>query len=155
MNKFIIGIDPGLNNTGLCILNYVNNNYNIVFLEEIITNNKNSINFRLFEIYEKIDNILKKFPHVTIMGLEESFVNINNKSSLKLGMVSGVILMLSAKYNLELKYMSPTYIKKKISGNGSATKEYIELFVKAIIPNVKEDISHHLYDAIAIAIVCG
>ena len=155
MNKFIIGIDPGLNNTGLCILNYCNNNYNIVIMEEIITNNKNPINMRLLEIYKKIDSILERFPYVTIMGLEESFVNINNKSSLKLGMVRVIILMLSAKYNLELKYMSPTYIKKKISGNGSATKAHVELFVKAIIPNIKEDISHHVYDAIAIAIVCG
>lgn len=151
MNEFIIGIDPGLNTTGVCILQCNNNNYNIILLEEVKTNSKDPIGLRLLKIYEKIDNILKNYPQVTLMGLEESFVNINNKSSLKLGMASGVILMLSAKYNLQLKYMSATHIKKKISGNGQASKEYVKLFVDAIV-NV-EDVSHHLYDAIAIAIV--
>lgn len=151
MNEFIIGIDPGLNITGVCILQCNNNNYNIILLEEIKTNSKDSIGLRLLKIHEKIDNILKNYPQVTLMGLEESFVNINNKSSLKLGMVSGVILMLSAKYNLQLKYMSATHIKKKISGNGQASKEYVKLFVDTIV--TVEDVSHHLYDAIAIAIV--
>lgn len=151
MNEFIIGIDPGLNTTGVCILQCNNNNYNIILLEEVKTNSKDPIGLRLLKIYEKIDNILKNYPQVTLMGLEESFVNINNKSSLKLGMVSGVILMLSAKYNLQLKYMSATHIKKKISGNGQASKEYVKLFVDAIV--TVEDVSHHLYDAIAIAIV--
>lgn len=154
MDKFIIGIDPGLNNTGICILHYVNNNFNILFLEEITTSNKDQIGFRLLKIHEKINEILIKFPQVSIMGLEESFVNINSKSSLKLGMVSGLILSLSAKYKLKLKYMSPTHIKKQISGNGGASKDSVKLFVNTIIPNLNENsISHHVYDAIAIAIV--
>ena len=153
MKKIIVGIDPGLNNTGVCILEYFNEKISIILLEEIITSNKDPINRRLLHIYNSINNILNNYPNLTLMGLEESFVNINSKSSLKLGMVTGVILALSAKYNLELKHMSSTHIKKKISGNGGASKEYIKLFVDAIIPDISENISHHVYDAIAIAIV--
>jgi crossover junction endodeoxyribonuclease RuvC len=172
--QYIIGIDPGLNSTGICILEE-KEAIKIIFLEEIITNIKDPIPLRLLKIYNRLDKILSDFPQIKIMGLEESFVNVNNKSSLKLGMVNGVILTLSAKYNLEVKFMASTHIKRKITGGGAATKESIKLFVDAIIPNINMDvfhkntiinnnitppkkkkvteISHHLYDAIAIGIV--
>ena len=154
--NLIIGIDPGLNHTGICLLKYFNNTFEIIYGEEIITTTKDSIQQRLLIIHNKIENILKIYPSINIMGLEETFVNINNKSSLKLGMVNGVILMLAGKFNLQLQYMSATYIKKKFTGKGSANKAYMKIFVDSIIPNIEEKIgkiSHHMYDAIAIAIV--
>ncbi len=163
MSIFVIGIDPGLINLGVSIVEYKssegNPDFYLKYFEEIISSSKDSIENRLYNIYLRINNILEKFPMVTIMGLEESFVNINNKTSLKLSMVIGVLIVLSKKFNLILKYMSSTYIKKKISGLGHASKEQIKFFVENIINNneffinSKNKVSQHIYDSIAIGIV--
>lgn len=163
MSIFVIGIDPGLNNLGISVIEYSDlggtSNFYLKYFEEINTSSKEPIEERLYIIYLKVIDILEKFPMITIMGLEESFVNINNKTSLKIAMVNGVLVVLSKKFNLKLKYMSSTYIKKKISGLGHASKEQIKFFVDSIIYkdtffiNCENKISHHVYDSIAIAIV--
>lgn len=150
-NTKIIGIDPGLVNTGVCVIEYVNNEFKLIKTTEINTSTKELLPQRLYKISKAIEEVFLEFPGA-IMGLEESYVNMNAKSSLKLGMVAGVILALGAKHNMQINFMSATHIKKQITGSGHSTKEIIYNFVSRIIV-VPNDLSHHIYDAIAIAIL--
>ena len=154
MNNLIIAIDPGLNYTGVCVLSYEDNKFKIIEFKEIKTNLVDPIEIRLFHIYNQVKNLLGKYPSINKLGLEESFVNINNKSSLKLAMVSGVLLMLAGEFKLIVKTMSATYVKKKLTGQGLAKKSYIKLFVDNIFPDLAiQNISDHIYDAIGIGII--
>jgi crossover junction endodeoxyribonuclease RuvC len=149
---YVLGIDPGLVNTGICVLHYENNIFHLIFSHDIKTSSKSSLRERLYDIYQNIENICLKFPQVTILGLEESYVNMNAKSSLKLGMVVGIILVLSAKYKYKLQFMSATHVKKHITGNGHSSKELMCIFVHSMLV-VPRNLSTHIYDAIAIGIL--
>jgi len=149
---YILGIDPGLSITGLSILKYEDNNFQLIYIKEIKTNVKDSLASRLRWIYEALEEVIKTYPSITMLGLEESYMNMNAKSSLKLSMVVGIILLFSSKYHLALKFMTATHIKKSITGKGHASKELIAIFVNNIV-QVPGNLSHHLYDAIAIGIL--
>lgn len=149
----VLGIDPGLNHTGICVLEYKNNNFKILYTEEIIPNKNFKLEEKLFFIQKKIKYIYNLFPFISILGLEESFVNTNAKTSLKLGMVIGLILAISVEFNLILKFMTATHIKKFITGKGHCSKELIFIYVKTFIPNLEENLSSHIYDAIAISLL--
>jgi crossover junction endodeoxyribonuclease RuvC len=151
-SEYVVGIDGGLVTTGVCILEYKNGKFTLIFTKDISTSPKKPLEERLYFIYKNISDILEKFPQIKIMGLEETYVNMNAKSSLKLGMVTGIILSLSVKYNIKIKFMSPTHIKKNITGFGHGSKELIYTFVSRIV-EVPDNLSHHLYDAIAIGIL--
>ena len=150
--SYIFGIDPGLLITGVCVLKYEKNNFQLIYKEEIKTSSKDPIEKRLYIIYEALEIIFSTYPVIQVMGLEESYMNMNAKSSLKLSMVVGILLLFSVKYNLRLKIMSSTHIKKNITGKGHASKELMYTFVSSIL-SVPSNLSHHLYDAIAIAIL--
>lgn len=152
--KYIIGVDGGLVSTGICVLSCDDSNFHLIHTEEITTHVKDSLEQRLYRIYVAIDRVCSAYPLLTTMGLEETYVNTNAKSSLKLAMVTGIILALSQKYKLQVKFMSATHIKKQITGGGHSKKEDIYNFVSKIL-KVPHNLSHHIYDAIAIGILAS
>jgi crossover junction endodeoxyribonuclease RuvC len=150
----VIGIDPGLNYLGVAILEKKDEKNILVHWEQIETNGKKeSLSERLHMIFKRLDQIMKEYSSkLTTLSIEESFVNMNNKSSLKLGMVVGLALTLGAKYHLDIKIFSPTEVKHSITGNGRASKNDISFFLKYMI-DIPENLSSHIYDAIAIALL--
>ncbi|OED45565.1 hypothetical protein AB836_01590 [Rickettsiales bacterium (ex Bugula neritina AB1)] len=147
---YIVGIDPGLLFTGVAVSFLENNEYKIVFTEEINSKKKKEISDRLLYIYNSIEIIIDKYQP-KILCVEQSFVNINPSTSLKLNMVVGNILLLGAKKNIEVKIFSPNQIKKFITGSGFASKEKIKLFIQSLT-NYKTN-SSHINDAIALSIL--
>lgn len=150
----IIGVDPGLSSLGVALIKQEQEKNILIHWEEIQTNAKNmDLSDRLYFIFKRLDQIIKLHSQeLKTISIEESFVNMNNKTSLKLGMVVGLVLTLGAKYNLKIKTFSPTYIKNSITGQGHASKSEMYFFLKYMI-DMPEGLSHHIYDAIAIALL--
>lgn len=64
----------------------------------------------------------------------------------------GVIFACCGKYNLKMKQVYPTHVKKQVTGKGKCTKKQMEKAVKNIVKDIKSDISNaseHAYDALA------
>lgn len=146
----ILGIDPALVNTGWALLSFNNNQINYISSGVIRTIPSDEIHLRLYKIYHEIENIIKLY-NPTAMAIEETFINKNATSSLKLGYVRGVILSLAGKYNMTLLEFKPNYIKKAVVGIGHAEKEQIMHMIKLIIPSIKSIKSSDEADALAIA----
>ena len=86
--------------------------------------------------------------------MEETFVNKNAASSLKLAYVRGALMAVIGKARIPFYEYAPNKIKKTIVGTGHAQKEQVMHMVKMIISGDTSNISNDESDALAIAYTC-
>ena len=148
--KKIIGIDPGLINTGWGLIEVEGNVIRHIDHGLIKIKTSDDIAVRLLNIYEALILMLSKhMPDEA--SIEKTFVNKNPNSSLKLGHARGVILLALAKKKLTCFEYAPNQIKKSIVGRGHADKDQIATMVTMLLSKKIEGNSD-VSDALAIAI---
>lgn len=147
----ILGIDPGLERTGWAVLK-VNGNHLCYQGHGIIkTQVAQPITERLGLIFEGLKSAISQHQPDEI-ALEETFVNMNAASSLKLGYARGVIMLLPGLYGLPLHEYSANKIKKAVVGSGHADKSQIMRMVEILIKLPEIPKTFDIYDAFAVAI---
>jgi len=146
----ILGIDPGLQNTGWGIINYKDSALSYIASGTIKTNPKDSDPYRLVHIQQQLDKIIQEWD-IDSAAVEETFINKNPKSSLKLGQARGIALFAPANAGLPVGEYAANLVKKTIVGTGHAGKEQINLMVKTLLPKAG-DLKADEADALAIAI---
>ena len=145
----IIGIDPGLRNTGWGIIEFKNNRLIHIDNGRISPPSISSVGERLLFLENKLSVIVKKY-NPNLSAIEQIFVGPGTGSSLKLGMARGVSILVLSQAGLQIKELPPKLVKKTVTGYGSASKDQIKSMIEKllnIIPK-NEDSS----DALAIAI---
>ena len=145
----VIGIDPGLRHTGWGVVEFKNNKIFHIKDGSISPSIKLDDGKRLLEIKNQLEKIINQYnPNVSV--IEKIFVGAGSISSLKLGMARGASMIALANAGLSIKELSPKFVKKTVTGYGSASKEQIKSMVKKLLSIVpkNEDSS----DALAIAI---
>ena len=145
----IIGIDPGLRNTGWGIIELIGNRLVHVDDGRISPPSISSIGERLLFLKNKLNVIVEKYDP-NLSAIEQIFVGPGTGSSLKLGMARGVSILVLAQAGIGIKELPPKLVKKTVTGYGSASKDQIKSMIEKllnIIPK-NEDSS----DALAIAI---
>ncbi|MCB9965081.1 MAG: crossover junction endodeoxyribonuclease RuvC [Rhodospirillales bacterium] len=146
----LIGIDPGLQKTGWGIIDISGTSLRLVDSGRIKPNPNRPIAERLKFLSQELDAILLQYePHDA--AIEETFVNQNPTTSLKLGMARGAAILTLANRNLSVAEYAPNKIKKSVTGQGHATKQQIGMMVKVLLPACGE-LGEDEADALAIAI---
>lgn len=149
----IMGIDPGSLRAGFGIIDFFNGSPQYITSGVIKTNQREEIGKRLFYIYNEILKIINKFkPEVLI--LEKIFHSKNVDSTLKLGEVRGVLLLVAEKEGIQIFEYSSKEVKKSVSGYGGSHKEQVKKMVQVIL-GINDNISEDESDALAIAICHG
>lgn len=146
----ILGIDPGLQKTGWGIIDYTDNRLRYISSSLIKTNPKSAMSERLATLYHGLVTVIDEYSPQEA-GIEETFVNKNPASALKLGQARGVLLMIPALKNILVEEYSANKIKKSIVGSGHAAKQQMGMMVKTLLPacgTLTEDEA----DALAVAI---
>jgi len=149
----ILGIDPGLERIGWCVINVLNDA--LIVPGIILTSSQYKLWTRLYDLQEKIEQIIQDYS-IKILAIEKVIATKKIESKLnEVLQARGVILSLAGKYNLLVDEISPNTIKKAVSGSGKAKKEDIKNVIQKIykIPTKKE-YTDDVYDAIAIALTC-
>lgn len=146
----ILGIDPGLQKTGWGIIEKNGSRLSFLGSGLIKTNPAAPMSRRLADLHEGLCDIIKKWnPDTT--AIEETFVNKNPASALKLGQARGALLTIPALYGLECGEYSANKIKKSVVGAGHAAKEQVGMMVKTLLPTCGH-ITEDEADALAVAI---
>jgi len=145
----IIGIDPGLRNTGWGVIEFNSNKLVHVDDGSISPPTSSSIGERLLFLKNRLTFIVEKYDP-NLSAIEQIFVGPGTGSSLKLGMARGVSILVLAKAGLSIKELPPKLVKKSVTGYGSASKDQIKSMIKRLLNIVpkNEDSS----DALAVAI---
>ena len=151
--SIFLGIDPALNSTGYAILEKKGNS--AILIECGVIKNKIETDFmqKLVNIFDCVSQICTLYKP-TACGIEETFINVNASSSLKLGIARGAILTAIAKQGIPITEYSPNKIKKTITGFGKADKGQVQFMVEKMVQNIKPNLRPDEADAIAIALVC-
>ena len=145
----IIGIDPGLRNTGWGIIEFRNNRLIHVDDGRISPPSISSVGERLLFIKNKLSLIVKKYDP-NISAIEQIFVGPGTGSSLKLGMARGVSILVLAQARLQIKELPPKLGKKTVTGYGSASKDQIKSMIEKLLNIIPKNADSS--DALAIAI---
>lgn len=151
-NIRILGIDPGFDRLGVCILDKEGSKETLVFSTCITTNKKESFEKRLGVIGFQLESIITKYkPHE--LAIETLFFTNNQKTVITVAEVRGVCIYLSHIHDVALHEYSPPQIKLAIAGHGKASKEDIAIMVPKILkqPVLINTLDDEL-DAIAIAL---
>lgn len=146
----ILGIDPGLTKTGVGIIEVKNNSLSFVAAETIYSPPSDLLVTRLAHFHEELTRIIKTYQPDKA-AIEETFVNQNPTSSLKLGHARGALILSLGLCGLKVAEYSATAVKKAIVGVGRAEKDQIKMMVKVLLPKAifkTEDEA----DALAVAI---
>ncbi len=146
----IIGIDPGLVNTGWGVIETKNNQLSFIACGSIKTTSKEPDTIRLAHIHTTLTAVLQKYAPQEA-GIEDTFVSKNAKTSLKLGQARGVALLSLTLKGLNVGEYAPTAIKQAIVSYGRADKNQIMQMLKLLLPKAAPK-NEHEADALAIAI---
>lgn len=145
----ILGLDPGLRHTGWGVIDVLNNQL-IHVAHGVISSSSDNLSSRLVELFKGLQTVIQEYKPKEA-AVEETFVNNNPVSTLKLGMARGVILMTPDFLGLRVSEYPANKVKKAIVGVGHANKEQVSHMVQVLLPKaapVKLDAA----DALAIAI---
>lgn len=146
----IIGIDPGLRNTGWGIIDILGNSLRFVASGTVKSDGKADLASRLCQIYDGLEEIIHAHQPFEA-AVENTFVNVNPTSTLKLGQARGIAMLVPARAGLRVAEYAPNAVKKSVIGVGHGDKKQIHMMVKVLMPKA-EFTSDDAADALAIAI---
>ncbi|MAW55374.1 MAG: crossover junction endodeoxyribonuclease RuvC [Rhodospirillaceae bacterium] len=146
----MIGLDPGLQNTGWGIIDIVGNRLSHVADGTVRTIRSDPLACRLRTLHEGLAEVLN-FYEPDESAVEETFVNKNPTTTLKLGEARGVVLLAPSLVGLPVAEYSANRIKKSVVGVGHAGKSQVQMMVQRLLPGCDFD-SADSADALAVAI---
>ena len=146
----IVGIDPGLRQTGWGVIDVDGNRLRHVANGAVGSDSKAEFPLRLRQLFEGITTVLNEFKPIEA-AVEETFVNRNPVSTLKLGQARGVVLLAPALGGLLVAEYPANLVKKSVVGAGHAAKQQVSLMVKTLLGGAVID-GADAADALAVAI---
>lgn len=146
----IIGIDPGLRNTGWGIIDTIGNSLRFVASGVVKSDGQMDLASRLCQLHDGLEEIIHSHQPFEA-AVENTFVNVNPTSTLKLGQARGVAMLVPARAGLRVSEYAPNAVKKSVIGVGHGDKKQIHMMVKVLMPKAVFK-SDDAADALAIAI---
>ena len=126
----VLGIDPGLAETGIGIVRGNDLEVDGFAYGSIATSRQWAPSRRLETIYTKLRGVLEK-EMPDLMVVEDVFsLEKYPKSGILLGKVTGVILLAGCHINVPIKEIPVREAKQVLTGNGNADKSQLEKAVR-------------------------
>ena len=147
----IIGIDPGLVQTGYGIINVSNNQISLIDYGIIKPPPKEPLANRLLTIFNDVSEIISNYiPQ--IFAIEEVFYGKNIQSAMRLGQARGASMVAAASKEIPIYEYSARKVKQSVTGNGNAHKTQVQFMVKAKLKLDHNPEPMDAADALAIAL---
>jgi crossover junction endodeoxyribonuclease RuvC len=146
----LLGLDPGLQRTGWGLIEAHGNGLRFLAAGVVSTDPGHDLASRLDVLYRGLQEVVARHrPEAA--AVEETVVNVNAESSLKLGHARGVVLLAAAHAGLEVTEYAAKTVKRSVVGTGAAQKRQVAMMVRMLLPG-----SGHLggdaADALAVAL---
>ncbi len=146
----IIGLDPGLRHTGWGVIDVEGNR--LVHVADGVVHSEDDapLSERLLAIHQGVSAAIAEFSPDEA-AIEETFVNVNPSSTLKLGQARGVVMLAPALAGVLVFEYAATLVKKSLVGTGHAAKGQMAAMIKVLLPSSQTK-SADAIDALAVAI---
>ena len=147
----ILGIDPGLANTGWGVIERSGSKLRCLAYGCIQTGAREDLAQRLSAIHGGVRDVIARY-HPIECAVESVFFGANAKSAFATGQARGVALLATADARLILGDYSPVQIKNAVVGTGTADKQQVQYMVRVMLGLDHEPRPDHAADALAAAI---
>ena len=145
----ILGIDPGLRNSGWGIIDSVGSRLSHV-ANGVCVSQGETLGERLLSLYDQLSDVIARYgPDAA--AVEQTFVNKDGAGTLKLGQARGIAMLVPAKAGLVVGEYAPNKVKKCVVGVGHADKRQVQHMVKMQLPGAVLS-GPDAADALAVAI---
>lgn len=147
----ILGLDPGLRQTGWGVIDVDGVRLSHVAHGVIAPASTLPFSDRLLTLFSEVETIVATYRPLEA-AIEETFMNTNAGSALKLGHARAAAMIAPARAGLPVAEYAATVVKKALVGTGSADKDQVVFMVRRLLPTsgvTAKDAS----DALAVAIV--
>lgn len=145
----ILGLDPGLRHTGWGVIEVTGNRLSYVAGGVIEPDASLALAIRLKILFAGVRALVSTYaPHEC--AVEETFVNQNPVSTLKLGHARAAAMLAPAEADVPVAEYKPNLVKKSVVGAGHADKKQVAAMMRVLLPgsNAKDDAA----DALAVAV---
>jgi crossover junction endodeoxyribonuclease RuvC len=151
MPKIILGIDPGIADTGYGVIVVDRGKARCLAYGSIRTESGLDLSVRLVSLHEQLEKIIEEF-HPDISAMEELFFSKNVRTAIMVGQARGVSLFTISRHGIPVFHFKPSQVKQAVASYGQATKIQVQKMVKMILG--LEDIPKpdDAADALAIAL---
>jgi crossover junction endodeoxyribonuclease RuvC len=145
----LLGLDPGLRHTGWGVVDVDGNRLRFVADGVVHSRAGVALAERLVDLFRALNAVLDRYAPDEA-AVEETFVNKNPASTLKLGVARGVVLLAPAERGVPVHEYSANLVKKSVVGVGHAEKAQVQMMVRRLLPGC--DAGADAADALAVAI---
>lgn len=155
----IIGIDPGSRITGFGVLEIPRGAVNLKRIQIVavgVIRSKTTLahSERTGYLHEAVHQLAEQYkPEICV--IERAFTGVNPQSALRLGETRGAVIAAVRRLRIEVAEITPTEVKKTITGQGHATKEQVAAALKYLLQFELGDLPLDASDAVAIGLSYG
>ncbi|MCA6223918.1 MAG: crossover junction endodeoxyribonuclease RuvC [Phenylobacterium sp.] len=146
----ILGLDPGLRKTGWGMIRVEGNRLSHLGHGVIAPDEKAPFSERLLALFDGISAVVADWTPDEA-AIEETFMNTNAASALKLGHARAAALLAPAKAGLPVAEYAARLVKKSVVGTGAADKDQGAFRIARSLPG-SAGASADAADALAVAV---
>ncbi|TQF76800.1 crossover junction endodeoxyribonuclease RuvC [Elioraea sp. Yellowstone] len=146
----MLGLDPGLGATGWGVIEAIGSRLSHLADGVVETDPSLALPARLAALHAALAGIVAAW-RPDEAAVEETFVNRNAASTLKLGQARGVVLLAPALAGIPVAEYQATMVKRAVVGQGHAQKRQVQAMVRMLLPGAAPGRTDAA-DALAVAI---
>ncbi len=147
----ILGIDPGLANTGWGVIERSGAGCRALAYGCISSGPSEQLAHRLARIHDDLRAVIGRYGP-SECAVESIFFGTNAKSAFATGQARGVALLATADTELAIAEYSPVQIKSVVAGSGTADKSQVTFMVRTQLGLDHDPRPDHAADALAVAL---
>ena len=147
----VLGIDPGLANTGYGVVARDGSRLTALDGGVIETRAGVATEQRLASIFARLREILLEHD-CDAMALEQLYFGQNAHSAFAVGQARGVTMLAAGERGIPCFSYTPQQVKSAVCGHGRAAKDQVARMVQALLGLSQSPTSDHASDALAVAV---
>jgi crossover junction endodeoxyribonuclease RuvC len=151
VHVIVLGIDPGVANTGYGIV--AHDRGRLVALDGgvIETSARSDAGIRLAHIHERVTELLDAYKPEAV-AVEDLYFGTNAHSAFAVGQARGVVILAAGQRGIRCSSYTPQQVKSAVCGSGRADKGQVQRMVQTLLTLPELPRPDHAADALAVAI---
>jgi crossover junction endodeoxyribonuclease RuvC len=147
----VLGIDPGIANTGYGIVAGSGSRLQALEFGVIETRAAAPAEARLAEIHSDVGELIARFG-VQALAVEDLYFGANVVSAMAVGQARGVVLLAAGQNGVPVRAYTPQQVKAAVCGSGRADKQQVARMVARLLGMAGPPRPDHAADALAVAV---
>ena len=145
----LLGLDPGLRNTGWGVIEAESNRLRHV-ANGVVRSGAGPLAERLLRLHQGLTKVIGEY-RLDGAAVEETFMNRDGQATLKFGQARGIVMLVPAQAGLPVAEYAANTIKKSVVGYGHADKTQIGHMISVLLPGA-DVATADAADALAVAV---